>query len=321
VRSLITGVGGFVGQHLAALLLKETDDEVFGIARSPIHWHRAEACENSAFRLLNVDLNSPEEVLQSVQIAAPTQVFLLAAMSSPAASFGDPLGTLTNNAACVMNVLDALRREAPDARVVLVSSAEVYGASPDGGGAIDESVRFAPENPYALSKAIQDLLGGQYHASYGMDIVRIRPFNHTGPGQSDRFVTASLARQIAEIELGRHEPVIKVGNLRAIRDFTDVRDVVNAYDLAAKLGVGGEAYNLASGQRTSIEDLLDRLVALSGVTVKIEHDPSRVRPADASVLVGNPARFIERTGWAPQIPLDQTLSDILDEWRMRVRAA
>lgn len=319
MRSLITGVGGFVGQHLVAGLLAESSGEVFGIARGPVKWHGPDYCEAPAFHLLMADLARPAEVRRAVETARPDHIYLLAAMASPAASFSDPLGTINNNAACVVNPLEAVREVVPHARVVLVSSAEVYGSSPAGGAVVNEDVAFAPENPYALSKATQDLLGRQYYVAYQLDIVRMRPFNHTGPGQSDRFVTSSLARQIAEVEAGFREPVIEVGNMNTIRDFTDVRDVVRAYQLAAALGVGGEAYNLATGRGTSIQNLLDGLASLSRIPVSVHHDPTRERPADASALVGDASRFCRQTGWQPVIPLAQTLSDILDDWRRRIR--
>lgn len=319
MRSLITGVGGFVGQHLAALLLQRPDAQVFGIARRAIDWHARDLCAAPSFRLTTADLGDAEAVGQAVRQAAPERLYLLAAMSSPAESFRDPVGTISNNVACVVNVLEAVRELAAGARVLLVSSAEVYGSSPSAGDPVSEGASFAPENPYALSKVTQDLLGYQYGQSYALDIVRLRPFNHIGPGQSDRFVATSFAKQVAEVEAGIREPVIEVGNLNAVRDFTDVRDVALAYELALDRGQGGEAYNLATGKGTLIQDLLDGLIGRSRVPVRVEHDPSRLRPADASVLVGDATRFTRQTGWRPTIPLDQTLSDILDDWRGRVR--
>ncbi len=332
MRSLITGVGGFVGQHLMASLLKQPDEIVFGLARGAVEWDRPELAESPRFRLLTAGLADADAVRQAVEIAAPDKVFLLAAMSSPAASFNDPMGTITNNTACVVNVLDALRAVAPRSRIVLVSSGEIYGSSigavgggaggigGSGGGLIDEGAGFAPVNPYALSKTVQDLLGYQYHAAYGMDIVRMRPFNHLGPGQTDRFVASAFARQIAEVEAGLRPPVIEVGSLASVRDFTDVRDVVQGYELAAAFASGGEAYNLASGRGTSIKELLDGLLSASQALVQVRHDPARDRPKEVAALLGDARKFSALTGWRPTIALDQTLHDILDDWRRRVNS-
>jgi GDP-4-dehydro-6-deoxy-D-mannose reductase len=320
MRALITGVGGFAGQHLAAALLADPDARVFGIARGRVDWHRRDICDEPRLSLLRADLQVASEVVEAFREAAPERVYLLAAMSAPAEAFADPLGTLDNNIACVTNALEAVRQAAPTARVLLVSSGEIYGSSPDASITLDEDRPLAPENPYALSKVTQDLLGYQYHRAFGLDVVRVRPFNHIGPGQSARFAASSFARQIARAEAGLGPYELEVGSLAAVRDFTDVRDMVRAYVLALESCEAGAAYNLASGRGTSIQALLDGLVALARVPVTVRQDPARLRPIDARYLVGDATRFRARTGWRPTIPLEDTLAAILEDWRVRVRA-
>lgn len=183
---------------------------------------------------------------------------------------------------------------------------------------IKETNPLRPLSPYAVSKVGQDLLAYQYHQSYGIRAIRTRGFNHTGPRRGDVFVTSNFARQLAAIEAGRQEPVIRVGNLEAVRDFTDVRDMVRAYWLAVEQATPGEAYNICRGEGITIRDLLDRLIELSGADVTVEVDPTRLRPSDVEILIGDSTKFRQETGWEPRIPFDQTLSDLLDYWRERL---
>jgi GDP-4-dehydro-6-deoxy-D-mannose reductase len=183
---------------------------------------------------------------------------------------------------------------------------------------IKETNPLRPLSPYAVSKVAQDLLAYQYFESYGLKTIRTRGFNHTGPRRGDVFVTSNFAKQIASIEAELQEPVIRVGNLESVRDFTDVRDTVRAYWLAVEKGRPGEVYNIASGRETSIRQLLDSLVELSRTRVEVEIDPDRLRPSDVEVLIGDASKFHADTGWAPTIPLEQTLEDLLDFWRERV---
>ena len=318
MRSLITGVGGFAGQHLAELLMSRDCARVSGLERHPVSWHRGDLCEESGFALLTADLTKAEEVARALHVAEPEWVFLLAAHSAPGESFADPMGTIVNNVACVLNVLEAIRLSGAPTRILLVSSGEIYGRPQDGASPHTELAPLAPDNPYAVSKVAQDLLGRQYHVAYGLDVVRVRPFNHIGPGQSDRFVTAAFARQIAEAESGLRDPVIDVGNLTAQRDFTDVRDIVRGYERALEKGHVGEAYNLASGVARSVQSVLDGLVARSRVAIDVRFDPKRARPVDAPLVVGDATRFRQQCEWAPAIPFEQTLDDILDDWRQRI---
>jgi GDP-4-dehydro-6-deoxy-D-mannose reductase len=252
-----------------------------------------------------------------VHEAHPEHVYLLAGLASVQQSFADPLGFLQHNVACLMNALEAVRTAAPSARVLVVSSSEVYGRRSHGPTAEDAELR--PESPYAVSKAAQDLIGYQYFAAHTLEVVRVRPFNHIGPGQSEAFVVSSFAMQVAAIEAQLGEPVIRVGNLDAQRDFTDVRDIVRAYRLALVSGQPGEAYNVGSGLAVSIRTILDALISRSQVAVSVEVDESRLRSADPPAIVCDSTRFHSQTGWAPRILFQTTIDDVLDDWRQRIR--
>jgi len=299
---------------LCDYLLGNTDWELFGTIFS-----RGADVELPARLHLSVtDLRDADAVQALVERCQPDYVFHLAAQSSVHASFSGPWHTLENNIRGQLNVLEALRRAQCEARVVVVGSNEEYGVpQPEELPQIEDSP-LRPTNPYAVSKVAQDYMGLQYYLSYGMAVVRTRPFNHTGPGQSSRFVVPAFASQLALIEAGREEPVVRVGNLSAARDFTDVRDIVRAYYLAATRGEPGEVYNLASGRPWVVRDLLDILVGLVGVEVRVERDPALYRPVDVPVVYGNADKFRRQTGWEPRIPFEQTLRDVLDYWRQRV---
>lgn len=221
------------------------------------------------------------------------------------------------NAAGTLNLFEAARRHAA-ARVLVVGSSEVYGRDPEAAGPIDEAHPLRPDSPYAASKAAADLLAYQYWRTYGLHTIRARPFNHTGPGQGPQFVWSSFAMQVAQAEAGRGAPVLRVGNLDVARDFTDVRDVVQAYALLLDRGVAGEAYNICSGRASRLRDLLDLLLAAARTDVKVEVDPSRVRLTDPPVIVGNAVKLCRATSWTPTIPMSCTLADLLDWWRAKL---
>jgi GDP-4-dehydro-6-deoxy-D-mannose reductase len=318
VRSLITGVGGFAGQHLAAWLL-ERGESVSGVARDDVDWHLPRLPGADRFELVTGDLADAAEISEIMKAAAPDRVYHLAAQSSVSESFADPLGVFSNNVSATVNLLEAARSLAASVRVLVVSSAEVYGRA-GGEVAIDEHVELRPENPYAVSKAALDLFAYQYQVAQGVDVVRVRPFTHIGPGQSDRFVAASFAHQIAEIERGSRPPVIEVGNLQARRDFTDVRDMVRAYELALLKGESGAVYNIGRGAAVSIGNLLEQMLDRSSVPIKVAVDPARLRQVDVPLQICDAQRFRARTHWEARIPLGQTLDDILEDWRSRVTA-
>jgi GDP-4-dehydro-6-deoxy-D-mannose reductase len=264
-----------------------------------------------------LDLCDAEAVRAVLGDIAPATVFHLAAFSSPRLSWEHPAGALLGNLEMTLNVLEAVRHEAPGARVVLVGSGQVYGA-PDA-LPVTEDAPLEPGNPYAVSKAACDLLGRQYAEAFEMRVARMRPFNHAGPGQTDEYVLSTLAKQVAEAEAaGQDECVLRTGNPESARDFTDVRDVVRAYVLAAEIGSG--AFNVCRGSATSVAELIEMVRAHSRVPVRHEVDPALLRAHDTPVLYGSRERLTEACGWKPQIPLEQTVEDTLDWWRGRLGA-
>ncbi len=313
MRSLITGISGFVGRHLAAHLC-ERGEEVVGLVR-----RRGKAAKEVAdVQLFEADLRDAVAVERAVREAAPDRIYHLAAATVPVESFDAPAETFAVNAAGTLNLLEAARRHAAAARVLVVSSSEVYGRDPEVAGPIDEAHPLRPDSPYAASKAAADLLAYQYWRAYGLHTIRARPFNHTGPGQGTQLVWSSFAMQVAQAEAGRGAPVLQVGNLDVARDFSDVRDVVQAYVGLLDRGVAGEAYNVCSGRASRLRDLLDLLLAAARIKVKVEIDPSRVRSTDPPVIVGNAAKLRRATGWTPTIPMSRTLADLLNWWRAKL---
>lgn len=316
MRALITGAGGFVGNHLCEYLLSQTDWELLGtVYPEPVEDPRPRPC----LSLVHVDLRDAGQVGELIGDFRPDVVFHLAAQSYVPTSFSDPWETLENNLRAQLNVLEGVRRAGLKARVVVIGSNEEYGWPRPEDLPLTEESPLRPVNPYAVSKVGQDFMGLQYHLAYGMDVVRLRPFNHTGPGQSPRFVVPSFARQIARIEAGLQEPVVRVGNLDVARDFTDVRDIVRAYYLAATQAEAGEVYNLASGLARSIRWILETLLSFTDAEVRIEVDPALYRPADVPIIYGSAEKFRRRTGWEPRIPFEETLRETLEYWRLYER--
>ena len=315
MRALITGAGGFVGGHLCAYLLAHTDWELTGTVNPrPVEDQPPEP----RLTLCHADLRDPMVVQDLLCKVQPDCVFHLAAQSSVSASFKDPWPTLENNIRAQLNLLEAARASRREVRMLVIGSAEEYGAPTPEELPLTEQNPLRPSTPYSVSKVAQDFLGLQYHLSYGLPVVRVRPFNHTGPGQSPRFVVPAFASQIAHIEAGLQEPVMKVGNLDAARDFTDVRDIVRAYYLAVTQAEPGEVYNLASGRPQSIRGLLESLLSLSDAEIRVERDPARYRPVDVPQVYGSADKFRRRTGWKPEVHFDQTLRDTLDYWRAQI---
>lgn len=313
MRALVTGATGFVGRHLVHCLV-DHGWEVIGLGSRP-------APEVPGAEPVVCDLLDADHTARVIGRYRPEYIFHLAAQAYVPKAVAAPAATLINNAVAQINVLEACRAAALDPVVLVVGSGEVYGDARPEEMPLTEEQPFRPTNPYAVSKIAQDMLGLQYHLSYGMRIVRVRPFNHIGPGQSDRFVVANFARQIAEAEAGHTEPVLLVGNLDAQRDFLDVRDVARAYELVTRPDLAGEVYNVASGVGYSIRSILDRLLALARVEITVVPDPARLRPADVPVLVGDATKLRRATGWAPQIPIEQSLADALEYWRGRLKDA
>jgi GDP-4-dehydro-6-deoxy-D-mannose reductase len=262
-----------------------------------------------------VDLLDRARVEAVVREVKPQWVFHLAALSNPTASWDDPAGTIATNAGLQANLLAALVQLDPMPRVVVIGSGDEYGRPSGRARRLDEAAPLRPLTPYGVSKVTQDLLALQFHLSHGLPAIRLRPFNHAGPRQAPDFAIASFARQIARIEAGKQPPTLKVGNLQARRDFTDVRDVVRAYLLAMEKGEPGEVYNIGSGSAPRLRDVVLKLLTMTRATVRLEVDPTRRRAAEADVYLCDARRFQRLTGWRPQISLERTLRDTLEYWR------
>jgi GDP-4-dehydro-6-deoxy-D-mannose reductase len=316
VRFLITGVTGFVGPYLAAELAGEPGAELFGMA---LDGRDVEAAGTlpASLETLEGDITDDGSIRAVLEAARPEVVYHLAGASSGAAAWRRPAECLEVNALGTLRLLEGIRRLGLDATTVVASSGEVYGTADDEAHPLTEDAPLRPLSPYAASKAAQDLVAAQYPRAYGMRVIRLRLFNHTGPRHPEQFVASSFARQIARIERGLQAPVIEVGNLDARRDFVDVRDVARAYRLAARREVSGDVFNVCSGHALSVRHILDLLVALAHCEVAVHPDPERMRPADIPLLLGDPRLFREATGWAPEIPIERTLADLLDWWRQQ----
>jgi len=305
---LVTGASGFVGPHLAAAL-HGGGARVVGLAagsapEAPLDgWHDADLLDADALAL-------------AVAATAPRAVIHLAGQSSAARSFEQPVETFRLNVTGTWNLLEAVRRHAPAARTLVVGSGEAYGPQPEG-SRVAEDMPFRPVSPYALSKAAADALAELHGATHGLEIVRTRSFGHTGPGQDARFVVPAFARQIAAIEHGEAEPVLRVGNLEVTRDLTDARDVARAYVLLLERGRAGEAYNVCRGEGVRLAEVARALVARARRPIRIEVDPTRLRPADVPWLVGDGGKLEHDTGWRPEIALERTLEEVLEQWRGR----
>jgi len=319
LRALITGFGGFAGGHLARHLLDLGGWQLWGTVHSP---GLPAGPRDERVSVLYADLREPGQVHDALAEARPELVFHLAGQAFVPDAWIDPWSTFETNVRMQLNLLEAIRRGAAGARtvrVVAVTSMEVYGAVRPEDLPTSEDAPLLPANPYAASKAAQDLVAAQY-ARAGLDVVRVRPFNHIGPGQDPRFVAASFARQVAEIEAGLRPPLVRVGDLSAERDFTDVRDIVRGYRLAAEHGRTGEAYNLGRGTAHAVGEILDFFLARSSVAIEVVADPDRLRPADVPRTLADARRAEVELGWTPAIPLEASLADVLGDWRARVAA-
>lgn len=313
-KILITGITGFAGSHLAELLVTK-DLEVTGTHISDRHLNNIETVKDKV-KLYKVDLVNAEDTFNIVGEVKPDIIFHLAASTSVSDSFKKPAEVITNNAASQVNILEAVKiHNLLSTRIVITSSAHVYGQVSADRIPIDESTPFRPDSPYSVSKITQDYLGLSYFLGYKIPIIRLRPFNHIGPRLSPEISISRFAKMIAVIEKEKCEPVLKVGNLSAKRDFTDVRDMVKAYYLAGEYCVPGEAYNIGTGITYMIKDVLDKLLSLSQRKITIEVDNALLRPSDIPELRCNPDKFKQITGWKPEIPIEKTLKDILDYWR------
>jgi len=314
--ALITGITGFVGSHMAELLLSK-GFKVHGLCR----WRsRTENIDHikSKIHLVEGDLLDAHSLQQLMMDVRPTHIFHLAAQSFVPASWTSPAVTLEINVVGSCNLFEAVRAAQLNPLIQIACSSEEYGLVKPEEVPIKETNPLRPLSPYGVSKVAMDYLGYQYFKSYNMRIVRTRGFNHTGPRRGDVFAESTFAKQIAEIEKGTAEPVISVGNLEAKRDYTDVRDMVKGYFLAAEKGSPGEVYNICSGRARKINEVLQTLLSFSKVKVEIRQDPARMRPSDVPILLGDSTKFRRRTGWKNAIPFEKTMEDLLNYWREKI---
>jgi len=318
VRVLVTGITGFAGsflaEHLIALGAMQPNIQIWGVSASS----SAPNAIDPHIDMVTGDLTDAEFTSALFGQISPDRVYHLAAQAFVPTSWQDPWATLENNIRAQLNLLEAAHRYAPGARILVVASQEEYGHVRPEDLPIDEDTPLSPNSPYGVSKVAQDYMGLQYFNSHHQPIVRVRPFNHIGPRQNERFVAANFAKQVAEIELGLRPPKLCVGNLDAQRDFTDVRDMVRAYVLALERGTPGDVYNLGSGRPRAIHEIVNTLRELARVPFELEYDPERMRPSDTPVSYCDVTKFHRATGWQPEIPFMETLRDTLDYWRERL---
>ena len=318
MKVLITGVTGFVGSWLADYLLTLPGIKVFGLKRWRSRTENIEHLEDR-ITLYECDIRDATSVRNAIEEIKPDRIFHLAAQSHVPTSWNAPSGTLETNIMGELNIFEAVRRTKINPLIQIAGSSEEYGLVKPDELPITEETPLRPLSPYAVSKVSQDMLAYQYFMNYGLQVIRTRAFNHTGPRRPSNFVCSDFARQIVQIERGKEPRIISVGNLSALRDFTDVRDIVRAYWLALEKCRAGEVYTICSGKGRKIKDILDTLIKLAGVKdIEIKQTPGRLRPTDVPVLFCDSGKFRKITGWKPEIPFEQTLRDILEFWRKRV---
>lgn len=321
MKILITGISGFVGSYLAEYCLTQPGVEVFGTVLSHHlgdEMKRITQIKNK-IKLFECNLTSRIAVERVLQEVKPDKIFHLAAQSFVKVSWDGPEDTIFNNIMSELNIFESCRSLGINPVIQIACSSEEYGLVLENEIPIKETNPLRPLSPYAVSKIGQEMLGYQYCKSYGLKIILTRAFNHEGPGRGEQFVTSTFAKQIAQIEKGKQEPVIKVGNLQAQRDYTDVRDTIRAYWLATEKCEFGKPYNICSGKIWRIKEVLDFLLSISTKKdIRIEQDPERMRPSDVQILKGDYTEFNKATGWEPEIPFEKTLEDTLNYWRERV---
>ena len=320
-KALITGISGFVGSHLLDHLIINTDWDLHGLIRwrSPLnnlHHHVGRIEKSDRLFLHDGDLRDSTSLNHVVKAVRPDYVFHLAAQSFPKTSFDSPLETLDTNILGTTRLLEALKDNAPEAIIHVCASSEVFGRVSQAEVPIGEDCRFHPASPYAISKVGTDLIGRFYAEAYGMNVQTTRMFTHTGPRRGDVFAESSFAKQLAMIERGLIEPVIKVGNLKSMRTWADVRDAVRAYHMLVTVKpTPGAYYNIGGDFSCTVGDMLDALIAMSHVRPAIVEDPARLRPIDADLQVPDTSKFRAHTGWEPKIKFGKTMRDLLNYWR------
>lgn len=310
-KGLVIGAAGFVGSYLIAEM-RANGMEVY--ATKLPH----EKLDNTDTSVYDLDIMDKEAIASLLFEIRPDYIFHLAAQSSVGLAWKNPGLTIDVNIKGSINVMDAVRELFYKPRVLLIGSGEEYGHIRPGETPITEENLLRPGNIYAATKACQNMIGSIYSKAYDLELMMVRAFNHIGPGQAPMFVVSDFCKQVAEIEKGLREPVMKVGNLAAKRDFTDVRDVVKSYVKLIQAGKAGETYNVGSGNAKAIQEILDLIVSMSSSEVKVEIDPNKIRPVDVPIIEADIAKINELTGWKPEIPLEQTIRETLDYWRAHV---
>lgn len=312
-KILITGIAGFVGSHLAELCLSRGDD-VFGTVLSRESLKNLSGIREK-IKIFECDLSQKEQVLKAIKEIQPDVIFHLAGQSFPSISFQMPQQTLSTNIFIALNIFEAVRELKIDPVIQVACSSDEYGLIKENELPVKETNPLRPMSPYAVSKVAVDMLAFQYYQSYQMKTIITRAFNHTGPRASAQTVSPRFAQQIALIEANKQEPIIKVGNLEAFRDFSDVRDIVKAYYLSTEKCEYGTPYNIGSGVAYQIKEILDILLSFSSIKVKIERDPALMRPEKVARIVCDFSKFQSTTDWKPSIKIEETLKNLLDYYR------
>jgi GDP-mannose 4,6-dehydratase len=318
MKVLITGITGMVGSHLADFLLTKRD-EIYGTCRWRSPRDNIEHIKDK-ITLINCELLDSHSVMNCIDKVKPDVIYHLAAQSYVLDSFDEPVVTLQTNIIGTTNILEAVRRLKLNPIIHICSSSEVYGQVKEDEVPIKETNTLRPASPYAVSKVGEDMIALQYYLSYGLKIIRTRMFTHTGPRRGDVFAESSFAKQIALIEKGKQEPILRVGNLDSVRTFSDVRDAVKAYWLLTKHCKPGEVYNIGGNRTMKVGDMLNYLISLSPMKnkIKIVVDRKLLRPSDVTLQIPSIDKFVKETGWKPEIPFEKTMKDLLDYWRERV---
>lgn len=311
-KALIIGAGGFVGSYLIECIHNEFNMEVYATKLKGTKFSHPLA------KVYDLDIMVKEDIVELLYDIRPDYIFHLAAQSSVSVAWKNPMLTIDVNIKGSVNVMEAVRELYYKPRVLMIGSGEEYGHIKEGETPITEETILRPGNIYAATKACQNMIGSIYARAYDIELMLVRAFNHIGPGQAPLFVVSDFCKQVAEIEKGLKEPVIRVGNLNARRDFTDVRDVVRAYAMLIQNGVPGETYNVGSQNAMAIKDILDIIIGMSTVPISVEVDPNKIRPVDVPIIEADITKINEVTGWKPAISIEQTISETLDYWRSHV---
>ena len=314
MKILVTGITGFAGAHLAALLKGQQGVDIHGTKHASARM--SPVFDSSGIVMHELDMTDMAGVSSLVMSLQPDVIYHMAAFVSVARSFEEPAKTFETNVVGTIHLLEAVRKHCPEIKVVIPGSAESYGKVDPGSMPIKESQPLRARHPYGMSKASQETVGLYYHEAFKLKTYLTRSFHYTGPGQPAGFVCSDFAKQISEIESGKKEPVISVGNLKAKRDFLDIRDVVRSYTAIADKGRPGAIYNVCRGESVAISDILDILVGMSSKEISVKVDPAKLRPIDVPDFVGDNSLLKRDTGWVPEIELSRSLGDVLAFWRV-----